>query len=99
VNGPVEDPTKKWHQQSVSGQTGRFKYTHPNCDFEQPRVLFRKVMNDFDREHLIMNICSSLGGARRDLQEKMVKLFYKIDPEYGQRVAKGLGLPAELAKL
>lgn len=29
----------------------------------------------------------------------MVKLFYKVDPDYGQRVAKGLGLPVEHAKL
>lgn len=29
----------------------------------------------------------------------MVKHFYKVDPEYGGRIAKGLGLPAELAKL
>jgi hypothetical protein len=29
----------------------------------------------------------------------MIKLFYKVDPEYGQRIAKGLGLPAESAKL
>jgi catalase len=29
----------------------------------------------------------------------MVKLFYKVDPEYGERVAKGIGIPLELAKL
>jgi hypothetical protein len=29
----------------------------------------------------------------------MIKLFYKVDPEYGERIAKGLGLPVELAKL
>jgi len=29
----------------------------------------------------------------------MVKLFYKVDPEYGERVAKGVGIPIELAKL
>jgi catalase len=29
----------------------------------------------------------------------MVKHFYKIDPEYGSRVAKGIGLPVEVAKL
>jgi catalase len=29
----------------------------------------------------------------------MIKLFYKVDPEYGERIAKGLGIPAELAKL
>jgi catalase len=56
-------------------------------------------MNETDRAHLIENICGSLGGARRDIQEKMVKLFYKIDPEYGERIAKGLGIPAQLAKI
>jgi catalase len=29
----------------------------------------------------------------------MIKHFFKIDPEYGERIAKGLGLPTELAKL
>ena len=29
----------------------------------------------------------------------MVKHFYKIDAEYGERIAKGLGIPVELAKL
>jgi catalase len=84
---------------NVTGQTGRYKYSHPNCDFEQPRILFRKVMNDYDREHLIKNIVGSLGGASRDIQERMIKHFYKVDPEYGQRIAKGIGLPAEMNKL
>ena len=29
----------------------------------------------------------------------MVKHFFKCDPEYGERIAKGLGIPVELAKL
>ena len=29
----------------------------------------------------------------------MVKLFLKVDPEYGERVAKGIGIPVEIAKL
>jgi len=62
-------------------------------------VLFRKVFSETDRAHLIENICGSLGGARREIQEKMIKHFYKIDPEYGERVAKGLGIPAHLAKI
>jgi hypothetical protein len=33
-------------------------------------------MTETDRAHLIENIVGSLGGARRDLQEKMVKQFY-----------------------
>jgi hypothetical protein len=29
----------------------------------------------------------------------MIKHFYKVDPEYGSRVAKAIGLPVEVAKL
>jgi catalase len=29
----------------------------------------------------------------------MIKIFYKVDPEYGERVAKSIGIPLELAKL
>jgi len=68
LNGPVEDPTKKIKQFPVSGETGRYKYLHLNDDFEQPRALYKKVMNDYEREQLIMNICGSLGKCRRDVR-------------------------------
>ena len=29
----------------------------------------------------------------------MIKLFFKVDPEYGYRVAKGIGMSIEMAKL
>ena len=75
LNGPVEDPTKKWHQQPVTGTIGRFKHSHPNDDFEQPRVLFRKVLNETDRTHLIDNIVGSLKNARRDVSYSYFYLF------------------------
>jgi len=99
LNGPVEDPTKKWSSMPVTGATGRFKHSHPNDDYEQPRALFRKVMNESQRTALINNIVGDLGKCRRDIQERMVKHFYKVDPEYGSRIAMGIGLPAEQAKL
>lgn len=33
-------------------------------DFEQPRALYREVMNDTDRAHLVSNIAGHLGGAK-----------------------------------
>ena len=83
----------------VKGKTGRYPYSHPNCDYEQPRTLFRKVMNEQQRTNLINNIVGDLKNCRRDIQERQVKLFYKVDPEYGTRVAKGLGISIEQAKL
>lgn len=83
----------------MKGEAGKHVYSHPNDNYEQPRALFRKVMNEAERTRLIENICGGLGKCRKDIQERMVKHFYKIDPEYGTRVAKGINLPVELAKL
>jgi catalase len=51
-------------------------------------------MTEPDRADLVDNIVAHLGNARRDIQERMVKVFTRCDPEYGARVAQGLGLPA-----
>lgn len=74
----------------VHGEAGKFAYTHPNDDYEQPRLLFKKVFTEIDRQHLIENIAGSLGQCRKDIQERMLKHFYKIDPEYGERIAKAI---------
>jgi len=47
LNGPVEDPRFNTLPIPLAGEGDRFKYKHATGDdFEQPRVLFRKVMND-----------------------------------------------------
>ena len=99
LNGPVEDPTKKIASFSLVGEVGRYAHQHPNDNYEQPRALYRKVMSETDRTHLVENIAGSLGQTRKDIQERVIKHFYKIDPEYGARIAKLIGLPVEQAKL
>lgn len=47
---------------------------------------------DTDRDHLISNIVGHLSGASGSIQERQVGVFAKADPEYGARVAEGLGL-------
>ena len=74
----------------ISGKATRQEYNHPNDDFIQPGTLYSKVMNDVDRENLIKNIVSHLCNAKKDIQIRQTKLFYKADPKYGQRVAEGL---------
>ena len=60
-------------------------------------------MTDKDRDHLIGNIVNHLGGAQKRIQLRQTALFFKADPEYGSRVAEGLGLDMKeverLAKL
>eukprot|EP00696_Hemimastix_kukwesjijk_P006812 gnl/Hemi2/18648_TR6171_c0_g1_i1.p2 gnl/Hemi2/18648_TR6171_c0_g1~~gnl/Hemi2/18648_TR6171_c0_g1_i1.p2 ORF type:complete len:489 (-),score=198.61 gnl/Hemi2/18648_TR6171_c0_g1_i1:90-1556(-) len=79
---------------AVSGGIMRERTRHPNDDFVQPGELYRKVMTQQDRDHLIANIVGHLKNARRDIQAKMVAIFARADPDYGSRVARGLGLPA-----
>jgi catalase len=96
--GPEPDPTKSEPPFEVSGTAERTPYPHPNDDFQQAGVLYRKVMTDEDRDHLVGNITDHLRGAQRRIQIRQTALFYKADPEYGHRVADGLGLDKKEAE-
>ena len=90
--GPAPDPTAGEPPFELSGQASRYPFTHPNDDFVQAGNLYRKVMTDEDREHLIGNIVDHLGGAPKRIQLRQAAVFYKADPDYGGRVVVGLGL-------
>jgi catalase len=90
--GPAPDPTAGEPPFDLTGPAGRHPYAFPNDDFVQPGDLYRKVMTDMDREHLIGNIVDHLGGAAKRIQMRQTALFFKADADYGRRVAAGLGL-------
>jgi len=96
--GPEPDPRAVEPGFEVTGIAARHAYTHPNDDFVQPTALYEKVMTDIDRDHLIGNIVGHLGGAKKEIQLRQTGLFYKVHPEYGTRVAEGLGLDVEEVK-
>ncbi|MFH1888080.1 MAG: catalase [Pseudomonadota bacterium] len=91
-NGPGPDEALKQPGMGLEGDSGRYAYTHPNDDFVQPGNLYRHVMSDMDREHLVNNIVGHLGGAQHRIQLRQAALFLKADEDYGKRVAQGLGL-------
>ena len=93
--GPQPMPEAAEPPFEVSGMAARQPYTHPNDDFVQAGDLYRKVMTDQDRDHQIGNIVAHLGNAQKRLQLRQTALFYKADPEYGRRVAEGLGLSTQ----
>ena len=88
--GPEPDIQTSEPVYEVSGKVGRQKYIYPTNDFVQPGTLYRKVMKDQDRENLIGNIVSHLCNAKKEIQIRQTKIFYKADAEYGQKVAEGL---------
>ncbi len=79
----------------ISGFVQRHTYPSSDKDFEQPGELYRRVMNDKQKEILINNICNSLRYADLKLQYRMTSLFYKTDVNLGTRIADILSLNIE----
>jgi len=90
--GPAPDPGAGEPPFEMAGPAGRHPYAFPNDDFVQPGDLYRKVMTEMDREHLIGNLVDHLGHAAKRIQMRQTAIFFKADPDYGRRVAAGLGL-------
>ncbi len=53
-------------------------------------MLYKDVFDEKQRKRLIENIAKSLGQTRPEVREQMLKVFYKVDPDYGERVSKAI---------
>ena len=90
--GPTPRPDAMEPPIELSGLADRYAYTLTDDDFVQPGNLYRKVMTDQDRANLVKNIVGHLKGAQQRIQLRQTALFFKAEPEYGTRVAEGLGI-------
>ncbi len=90
----VERPETREHPYEVSGIVARSEYTHINDDFVQAGDLYR-LLSEEEKARLVDNIVTHLGNAKREIQIRQTGHFYKADPDYGRRVAQGLGLESE----
>ncbi|KAG7398038.1 hypothetical protein PHYBOEH_011769 [Phytophthora boehmeriae] len=63
------------------------KYSSAHDDnFTQVRVFYRKVLDHDARERLTDNIATSLVNASKPVQERTLKNFNEVDPNYAERV-------------
>ncbi len=51
-----------------------------------------RTMPDWEREDLVLNLVTLLGRCEKHIQERMTAHFTKCDPQFGKRVADGLGI-------
>jgi catalase len=91
-NAASPDPSKAVPPIDVFGTADRYAVNLTEDDFVQAGDLYRKVMTDTDRDHLVSNITGHLSGALKQIQKRQTALFYKVDKDYGTRVARGLEL-------
>ncbi len=80
------------------GQTivDRYDSTAEYDDYTQPGRLYA-LFDDAHRDRLTSRIAGALGQARPDIQLRAVGNFYRVDPDYGTRIAAKLGLGAPSA--
>jgi catalase len=86
------DPT--WFVESAEIMRTAYEAHRDDNDFIQPGTLYREVMTQTDRDHLVANIAWNLTqGVERFVQERAVKDYWaKVDADLGARVAHEIGL-------
>jgi catalase len=89
--GPTETPVNKPAPYEVSGSADSVAYDHHD-HYTQPGDLYR-LLSEEERTRLVQTIVGAIKPVESDeIKLRQIGHFYKADPEYGIRVAEGLGL-------
>jgi len=80
------------YEPQISGRLVRAKLSRTN-DYAQAGERYR-TMPEWERDDLVLNLCTLLGQCERHIQERMVEQFGRCDAEFGRRVGAGIGVPA-----
>jgi catalase len=93
-HGPRADPSKAQPEWRVeAGEIGRYAYEQhaEDDDFIQAGALYRDVMSETDREHLVTNIAAHASNSVAEkMQRRVIDYWTSVDPQLGARVAAGL---------
>ncbi len=82
------------YEPEIHGRLTRSKIERTN-DFAQAGERYR-TMPGWEREDLVANMIALLVQCERQIQDRLVDLFAQCDPDYGTRVADGLGIPSPM---
>ncbi|PVD28719.1 hypothetical protein C0Q70_11313 [Pomacea canaliculata] len=88
-SGPVDDKKYLECPQHFAGDVTRYN-TEDDDNFTQPGVFWNKVLSSEERARLVENIVDHLRLTLDFIQERAVKNFTAVDPEFGNRVRQGL---------
>ncbi|KRG13801.1 catalase [Virgibacillus soli] len=90
-SGPVETQENKQAAFAVSGVADSVAYDHHD-HYTQAGDLYR-LLSEEERTRLVENIVNAMKPVEREeIKLRQIGHFYKADPEYGTRIAEGLGL-------
>ncbi|MEH6990743.1 catalase KatA [Cytobacillus firmus] len=93
--GPTEVQEHKQAAYPVSGLAESVAYDH-NDHYTQAGDLYR-LMSEEERSRLVANIVAAMKPVEKEeIKLRQIQHFFKADPDYGTRIAKGLGLAVPL---
>lgn len=95
--GPQADPERygdaAWFVDGAEIMRSAYTPHAEDSDFIQPGNLWRHVLSDEEKQHLVDNIVGHMSqGVERKVQERAIANWRQVDPELGDRLARGLGL-------
>ena len=89
---PQRYPDPSWQADGDIVRTAQTLHSEDD-DYGQAGSLYREVLSQTDRDHLVDNLVGHLGtDVSRDVQERSVAHWQKVDSDLGARLAAGLGL-------
>ena len=83
IDSEPRDDLGRW---TTSGDS-----TVDHDDYTQVRNLYMRF-DDAHRDRLTTRIAGALGHARKEVQLRQLCHFFRVDPDYGTRVATKLGV-------
>ncbi|WP_042460185.1 catalase KatA [Neobacillus dielmonensis] len=90
--GPKEGSQHKQTAFAVTGQADSVAYDSDD-HYTQAGDLYR-LMSEEERTRLVNTIVAAMKPVTiNEIKLRQIQHFYKADPEYGTRIAEGLGLP------
>ncbi len=94
--GPHADPARypdaSWQADGDIVRTAQTLHAEDD-DYGQAGSLYRDILSQTDREHLLENLTGHLGtDVSREVQERATGHWRKVDADLGARLAAGLGL-------
>jgi len=87
--GPQDSQAYNESRFKVTADVARYNSADED-NFTQPNNFWTKVLGPEERKHTAANVAGHLVNAQEFLQERAVKMFSQINPEYGQLIQENL---------
>ena len=89
VGGPVQAPEYAEPPLRISGDADRYDHREGNDDYGQVKALFL-LFDAGQRQRLFANIAAAMQGVPKEIVDRQLAHFRKVDPAYAEGVEKAL---------